>query len=175
MQAVPRKTQLGSVAFGYAAVLAVSALLIVERYLLYVRHPEDVAASGGMYAGGDLLLEIFITGMLLAVTFFLVLVIYKSDPAYTLYSKILFGLSLTAPLSAGLLSIPSVSQGESLLGWACMFRLFASPLLIPGLAISRLFARFPRLKRFLIYALLVETFTLITVVSFFILSAHRRS
>jgi hypothetical protein len=173
MNAASRKTQLGLVTFGYAAVLALSVFLIVARYLQYLRHPEDVAASGGMYAGGDLLLEIFIVGMLLVVTFFLVLVIYKSEPAFTLYSKALFGLSLTAPLSAGLLSIPALGQGESLLGWACMFRLFASPLLIPAIAISLLFARFPRPKRLIIYAFLVEAFSLIAVVGSIVLSANR--
>jgi len=81
MKGISWKSQLGLVAFACAGVLGLATVLIFERYLQYLNHPEDVAASSGMYAGGDLLLEIFIGGMLLAVTFFLVLVIAKSEPA----------------------------------------------------------------------------------------------
>lgn len=153
------------VAFGYATVLAVSAALIVVRYFEYLTHPADVAAAGGMYAGGDLMLEAFIGGMLLVVTFFLVLVIYKWESAYTIYSKILLGLSLTAPLSVGLLFIPAVSQGSSLLGGACMFRLFASPMIVVGMGMSRVFARFPRAKRLTVYGLLIEVVTMICLMA----------
>ncbi len=153
------------VAFGYASVLAVSAALIVVRYFEYLTHPADVAAAGGMYAGGDLMLEAFIGGMLLVVTFFLVLVIYKWESAYTIYSKILLGLSLTAPLSVGLLFIPAVSQGSSLLGGACMFRLFASPMIVVGMGMSRVFARFPRAKRLTVYGLLIEVVTMICLMA----------
>ena len=149
------------VATGYAAVLAVAAVLIVVRYFQYVNHPADVAAYGGMYAGGDLMLEVFIGGMLMVMTFFLVLVIYKSEPAYTIYSKVLLGLSLTAPLSVGLIAIPAVNQGMNVLGEVCMFRLFASPLVIAGMGMSRLFARFPRAKKLTVYALLIEVLTLV--------------
>ena len=152
--------QLGLVAAGYAGVLAVAAALIVARYVQYVTHPADVAAYGGMYAGGDLMLEAFIGGMLLVMTFFLVLVIYKSERDFTIYSKVLLGLSLTAPLSVGLISIPAVNQGMNVLGEACMFRLFASPMVAFGIGASRLFARFPRPKKLTVYALLIEGLTL---------------
>lgn len=160
------------VAFGYCAVLAAAAVLIVERYFQYVNHPADVAASGGMYAGGDLLLEMFIGGMLLVLTFFLVLVIYKAETAYTIYSKVLLGLSLTAPLSVGLISIPAVNQGMNVLGEVCMFRLFASPLVIAGMGMSRLFARYPRPKRLTVYGLLIEALTFALLVTLLILPVH---
>jgi hypothetical protein len=165
MEWTSRRTQLGLVAFGYAAAVAIAAALIVARYVQYVTHPDDVAAYGGMYAGGDLMLEVFICGMFLVVTFFLALVIYKSEPAYTTYSKILLGVSLTAPLSVGLLFIPAVNQGSTLLGSVCMFRLFASPMVIAGMGMSRLFARFPRPKRLTVYGLLIEGLTLILMVA----------
>jgi hypothetical protein len=164
--------QLGLVAIGYAAVLAVAAVLIVVRYFQYVNHPADVAAYGGMYAGGDLMLEVFIGGMLMVMTFFLVLVIYKSEPDYTIYSKVLLGLSLTAPLSVGLISIPAVNQGMNVLGEVCMFRLFASPMVIAGMGMSRIFARFPRPKRLTVYALLIEVVTLILLLAALILPLH---
>jgi hypothetical protein len=164
--------QLGLVAIGYAAVLAVAAVLIVVRYFQYVNHPADVAAYGGMYAGGDLMLEVFIGGMLMVMTFFLVLVIYKSEPDYTIYSKVLLGLSLTAPLSVGLISIPAVNQGMNVLGEVCMFRLFASPMVIAGMGMSRIFARFPRPQRLTVYALLIEAVTLILLLAAMILPLH---
>jgi hypothetical protein len=55
-----------------------------------------------MYAGGDLLLEIFICFLLLVPTVALVFVIRKSESAYTTYARVLLDLSLTAPISAGL-------------------------------------------------------------------------
>ena len=60
MKSHASRIQLLLVAAGYALVLGVSALLITARYLTYVRNPQDVAAAGGMYAGGDLLLELLI-------------------------------------------------------------------------------------------------------------------
>ena len=160
------------VAFCYAMVLALSAILIVARYLQYVRNPDDVAASGGMWAGGDLMLELFICGMLLVVSFFLVLVIRQSETAYTMYSKVAFALSVSAPVSVGVIAIPAVSEGISLLGYACMFRLFASPLVLLGLGMSRIFARFPRAKRITNYALLTEALTLVLMVLMLFLPVH---
>src|SRR5436305_15121398 len=103
MRAIPRSVQLGVVATSYAAVVGFSAILVIERCLQYARHPADVAASSGMYAFGDLLLEMFIAGALLVPTLLFVLVIRKSEAAYTIYSKVLLVLSLSAPLSFGLL------------------------------------------------------------------------
>jgi hypothetical protein len=96
VRAIPWRVQLGFVAAGYAAVASSAAILIAERYLQYARHPEEVAASSGMYAFGDLLLEMFIAGALLVPTVLLVIVIRKSEPAYTAYSKVLLALSLSA-------------------------------------------------------------------------------
>lgn len=169
---IPWKAQLGLVALGYAAVLGMSAILIIERYLQYVNHPDDVAASGGMWAGGDLMLELFICGMLLVVSFFLVLVIRQSETAYTTYSKVAFALSVTAPVSVGVIAIPAVSEGISLLGYACMFRVFASPLVLLGIGMSRVFARFPRAKRITNYALLIEALTLVLLILLLFLPIH---
>lgn len=164
MLRVPWKIQIGLVAFGYAMALGIAGILIAWRYWQYVTHPADVAASGGMWAGGDLMLELFICGMLMVVTFFLVLVIYKYETAYTNYAKVLLALSATAPVSVGIIAIPAVSQGISLVGWACLFRVFASPVVLVGLAMSRLFARFPKARRLTNYALMVEGFTLVFMV-----------
>ena len=170
-QNVPR-TRLFWVAGAYAAVVALSAALIFERYIAYVRHPDDVAAYSGMWAGGDLLLEVFISGMLLVVSFFLVIAIFKYEAAYTTYSKILVALSLTAPASVGLMAIPAVGQSNSVLGYVCLYRVFASPLVLLGLGMSRLFARFPKPKRMTNYALLIEALTLVFMALMLLLPFH---
>lgn len=162
-QAVPR-SRLLYIAGAYAAVVAVSAALILARYIAYALHPDDVAAYGGMWAGGDLVLEVFIGGMLLVVSFFLVLVIFRYEAAYTTYSRILLAVSLTAPASVGLIVMPAFGQSNSLLGYACLYRVFASPLVLLGLGMSRLFARFPKPKRMINYALLIEVLTLVLIV-----------
>jgi hypothetical protein len=170
MDQAPSRIQLRVVAAAFAAVVLASALLVYERYRFYVNNPDVVTASSGMYAGGDLLLEFFIAGLLLVPTFLLVLVIRSSETAYTRYSQTLLGLSVTAPLCAGLFLIPAINQSNSLLGWFCMFRLFASPMIVIGLAMSRIFAPFRRAQRLSSYALLVEVGTFGSLVALFLLS-----
>lgn len=172
MLRIPWKIQLALVACAYATVSAISAVLIVWRYWQYQTHPADAAQYGGMWAGGDLMLEVFICGMLLAVTFVLVLVIYSHETAYTNYSKFMLALSATAPASIALMAIPAIGQGNSLLGWACMFRAFASPMVLVGLVMNRVFARFPQTKRMTNYALLIEAGTLAFIALMLFLPLH---
>jgi len=176
MRAIPQRVQLGLVAASYAAVVSFSAILVIERYLQYARHPADVAASSGMYAFGDLLLELFIAGALLVPTLLLILVIRKSEAAYTIYSKVLLAISLSAPLSFGLLCIPTVSSGPGLLGFLCLYRLEVSPFTLAAAGFSRGAARFQTPKRLTLFALLAEGLTLVAVVSgfaFSVLGHHR--
>ena len=175
MISISLRAQLRLVAAFYGVVLVTAALLVYARHLQYVNHPADVAAAGGMYAGGDWMLEILIGCMLLVPTFILVLVIRKSEPLYTGYSKIMLGLSLTAPACLGLLTIPAVNQGTMALGMICLDRLLCSPVAIVGFAVSRLLARFPQAKRLTLYALLIEVVTLVLTVALFLFATgtHR--
>jgi len=172
MEPSPSRLQLRLVAAGYAVVAVVSALLIFARYLTYVRNPQDVAAAGGMYAGGDLLLEVFICFLFLVPTVALVFVIRKSESAYTAYAKVLLGLSMTAPISAGLLIIPVLNQWYW--GDACIFRLFAIPLVVVLLIFSWWLTRFARARRLISYALLIEGLTFVVMIaSLFLFSKGR--
>lgn len=162
MEASPSRLQWRLVSASYAVVVAVSALLIFERYLQYVRNPQDVAASSGMYAGGDLLLEVFICFLFLVPTAALVFVIRKSESCYTAYAKVLLGLSLTAPISVGLLIIPVLNQWYW--GDACIFRLFAIPIVVVVLIFSRWLTRFGRARRLISYALLIEGLTFVAII-----------
>lgn len=172
MQSIPLRIQLYLVAAGYAVVLVVAAMLVYARHLLYLNHAAEAAAAGGMYAGGDVMLEIMIGCMLLVPTFVLALVVRNSEPLSTGYSRALLVLSLTAPLSLASLSIPAVSQGSMLLGWISLDRLLCSPVVIIGLMVSRLLARFDRAKRLSLYALLIEILTLVLMVALFLFAAE---
>jgi hypothetical protein len=172
MKSIPLRIQLYLVAAGYAVVLVTAALLVYARHLLYVNHAAEAAAAGGMYAGGDWILELMIGGMFLVPTFVLALVVRKSEPLYTGYSKVMLGLSLTAPISLAVLSIPAVGQGTMPLGWICLDRLLCSPVVIMGLLVSRLLARFDRAKRLTLYALLIEVLTLVLMVALFLYTAR---
>jgi hypothetical protein len=163
MQTSRSQLQLRFVVASYGVVIAVSALLICERYLQYVRNPQDVAASSGMYAGGDLLLELFIGFLFLVPTTALVFVIRKSESWYTTYAKALLGLSATAPISAGLLVTPVLNQWYW--GDACIFRLFAIPMVIPILILSWWLTRFARARRLISYALLIEGLTFVLIIA----------
>ena len=156
---IPWRTQLTLVAAGYAAVVAVSAFLIFDRIRQYATHAADVAASGGMWAGGDLILEIFICFLLLVPTIALMLVIAKSESASTTFAKVLLGFSLTAPLSVASMFIPALNKSFTVFGAACDFRLFAMPMVVIFLIFSRWWARFARVRRLISYALLIEVLT----------------
>lgn len=163
---VSLRTKLRWVAAAYGVVLAISVCLVAGRYLQYRWHAQDADLYGGMWAGGDMMLGAFIFCMFLVPTFFLVLVIRDSEALYTGYAKVLLGLGLSAPLSLGLISIPEVNQGQSLLGWVFFWRILGSPFVFFGLAGSRLLARFPRAKRLCSYAVLIEGLTLAAMVVF---------
>jgi hypothetical protein len=169
---IPLRVKLGMVAASYALVLATAIVLVYVRHLQYVNHPQEVVASSGMYAFGDWMLEIFIGCMLLVPTFLLMLTIRKSENLYTGYSKILLGVSLTAPICLGVFSIPAVNQGTMILGEICVDRLFGSPIVIVGLLVSRLLARFDRAKRLTLYALLIEVLTLVLMATLFLFAAR---
>jgi hypothetical protein len=156
------RLQVRLVAASYAAVAGVSALLIFWRYLQYVRNPQDAAASSGMWAGGDLALELIICFLFLVPTAVLVFVIRKSEPAYTAYAKMLLGLSLTGPMSLAFMAVPFLNQWYW--GDAVVFRLFAMPIVFFVLILSWLLTRFPRARRLIFYALLVEGLTFVVVI-----------
>lgn len=173
MEPHPSRLQWSLVAASYAAVVIVSALLIFARYLLYVRNPQDVAAAGGMYAGGDLMLELIICVLFLLPTAILVFVIRKSESYYTTYAKLLLGLSLTAPLSVGLLLAPFFNQWYW--GDLCIFRLFAIPIVVFVLIVSWCLTGFARARRLITYALLTEGLTfVISIASLFLFANTHR-
>jgi len=154
------RLQLILVTAAYVCVLAFSSVLVVLRYLQYIIHPNDVAAAGGMYAFGDVMLALFIACMVLVPTSWLAFVLRKSEDLYTMYSKVAFGVSVTSPLSLGVMSIPAVGQSNMLLGYVCMYRVMCAPVVLVGMAMSRALARFPRAKRMTSCAVAIELLTL---------------
>jgi hypothetical protein len=157
------RTKMGLVVAGYAAVLALAALWIIQRYLAEKRDPADF--SGGMAAGGDWFLELIIIGMLLVPTFFLVLFIRNSEAAYTKFAKILLGFALSAPASLALMAIPAIGQTNqlpgSLFGSVCLYRVFSFPMTVVGLVGCCVLAKFKRPRRLILYSLVVEIMTFV--------------
>jgi hypothetical protein len=149
----------------YAAVSAVAAALLYGRHLQELRYPAE--ASGGMWAAGDAMLWIFIICLFIVPTVFLVWIIAKFETIYKTYSQLLLGLSLTAPvcLSSLYLGGNYLTDGVKNL---CLDRLFWSPLMLSGIGVSRLAARFDRAKKLVSYALLIEGLTFAAAVALFI-------
>ena len=171
-QTTPRqlsRVQVGIVLSGYAAVLLLSATLVFWRHLQYVMHANDVDASGGMWAFGDLLLGLFIAGLFLVPTLLLAFFIRNSEPAFTRYSQAFLVFSVTAPISIGAMAVPAIGQSGSgvlgMLGWLSLGRVSASPVVVTGLVCSLLLARFKRAKRLIVYAVLIEVGTLVLMVA----------
>lgn len=160
MSAPVSRVHLSVVAVGYVAVLLVSVGLVYMRHLQYIKHAPDVDASGGMWAFGDLMLELFIAGLFLIPTLLLAFFIRQSETAYTRYSRVLLGIAFTAPICIGAMAIPAIGRSGSgvlgMIGWFSLGRISASPVFLVGLVLSRLLARFKRAKRLIVYGLLVE-------------------
>jgi hypothetical protein len=171
MRPISLRVQLMLVTASYVVVLAISGAMIFTRYMLYVNHAAEAAAAGGMYGFGDLMLEIIIGMMLLVPTLFLAVVIRNEERLYTGYSKVLLGLSLTAPICAGVLAIPAVSQSPMMLGEICLDRLLCTPVAVVGFAVSRIVARFDRAKRLTSYALGIEVLTIVVIIGTMVLAA----
>ncbi len=169
MKAISLRTQLGLVGAGYAGVLVVATGLVFARYMQYALHPQDAAAYGTMWGFGDWLLALFIGFMLLVPTFVLALLVRQQESVYTRYANVMLGLSLTLPISVGLMAIPAVGQGNTMLGEISMYRLLCSPVVIIALIFSRLLAGFGRAKRLTLYALLIEAGTLGVVVALMVI------
>jgi len=156
------------VGVAYAAVLVVAAAALYLRHLVELQDP--VAASGGMAAFGDTILYLFIGCLFLIPTAFLIWTIADSEGLYTAYSRFLFGLSLSAPVCLSVLVFGGnyVAQSSGWLGWLCLYRVLESPIVLVGMGISRLAARFARSKRLASYALLIEGLTVALAVAAFI-------
>ncbi|MFZ0038314.1 MAG: hypothetical protein WAK91_12880 [Candidatus Acidiferrales bacterium] len=157
MKSISWRVQLGIVAVGYATALVISAALLYVRHLQELKYPAE--ASGGMWAAGDAMLWIFIAGLFAIPSAFLIWVIAKFESIYKTYSQLLFGLSLSAPVCLGVVTLGNSYLAESVSS-LCLYRLFWSPLILLGMGVSRLAARFDRAKRLISYALLVEGLTL---------------
>ena len=165
MHEIPWRVRIGLIVAGYAGALALSAMWIIRRYLAGLRDPDMF--SGGMGAGGDWFLELFIVGLFLVPTFFLVLLIRNSEVAYTKFAKIMLGFGLTAPVSVGLMAIPAIGQGNTLMGSLALYRIFAFPMSWFGLIAFCVMAKFKRPRRLILYSLFIEfgTFAFMLVMS----------
>jgi len=161
--AIPRRVKVGVIVAGYAGVVLVAAALIVRRYL--AEQLDPITFSGGMAAGGDWFLELFLVGLLLIPTSLLALLIRDSEAASTKFAKVLLGVGLSAPLCVGLMAIPAIGQGKnffaSMLGWVCLYRVFAFPMTFFGLIGLCVLAKFKRPRRLILCSLLVEITTFI--------------
>jgi len=139
----------------------VSAIWITMRYLAELRDPDMF--NSGMAAGGDWFLELIIVAMLLVPTFLLALFIRNSEEAYTKFAKILFWFGVSAPVSIALMVVPAVGESKnffaSLLGYACLYRVFAFPMTLFGLIGCCVLAKFKRARRMIFYSAIVEIVT----------------
>ncbi len=159
VQATLSRTQLTLVGASYGAVALLSVALVYWRYLQY-SFATEADKQSAMWGFGDWMLEFMILGLFLVPTFVLLLVIAKSEPASILYSKIVLAFSLTLPLSLGLMLIPAIAKGW-MPGIILMYRVLGAPVVLVGIALSRVMVRYPRAKRLTSYALLVELGTMV--------------
>ena len=130
------------------------AALLGWRWVQY-SYATEADKQSAMWGFGDWMLEVMILGLFLVPTFFLLLVIARSEPASILYSKVLLAFSLTLPLSVGMLAVPAIAQGW-MPGIIFMYRLLGAPVVLVGIILSRVMLRFPRAKRLASYAAAVE-------------------
>jgi hypothetical protein len=154
---------------GYAVILAFAGAEFYERYLYEISHREEVIAESGMFAGGDMILAIFVVLLLMIPSLFLIRIGAKFEAPYTTYSKLLLFVGLSAPACLALLYFGS-QRLPATFAVFCFERLFWSPFILAIIAMSRLVARFDRAKQFTSYALLLEAATLCTSIGLIWLS-----
>ena len=164
--AISRQLQGWIIAAAYAAVVSFAAVAYFARHLQELRYPAE--SSGGMWAAGDMMLDIFVFGLFMVPTFFLLRYMAQSETAFASYSKLLLAAILTAPLCAGLLLVPRLPLQVRAL---CLDRLFYSPGVLIVLAMSRITGRQLRTKRLISSALVIEVLTLVAAIATFIATA----
>jgi hypothetical protein len=144
---------------GYAVVSAYGAWELYERHVWEAAHPAEVSAASGMYAGGDMILDLWIVFLLMIPTIFLVRVISRFEAPAAVYSKILFLISLSAPLCFGI-SLLGEKHVPANLIVSCLVRLLWSPLFLVLMFFSRIVSKFQNARRLTTYALLSEGVTI---------------
>jgi len=154
---------------GYAIVSTYAAWQLYERHAWEAAHAADVTAASGMYAGGDMLLDLWLAFLLMIPTIFLVRVISRFEAPAAAYSKILFLVSLSAPLCLGI-SLLGESRVPASLVVSCLERLLWSPFFLGLMFFSRIVAKFQNAKRLTSYALLSEGATICASFALFVLS-----
>ena len=167
VKAIPERVQLYCIAFVYASILTFWALITFQRQLVELQDPAAANASSGMWAFGDALVSVGTGFLLLVPTFFLLRVMARHESAYSTYSKVALVITLTAPLALTLLASGRLPHAGFLEN-NTLLRLLYSPFVIIILAMSRLLARFDTPKRLLMYALSVESLTLLLTIAMFL-------
>jgi len=157
-----QRTKLRLIAAAYAGVVAFSGLLIFWRIVQYKLHPDDADQYGGMWAGGDLMLAVFIAGMLLVTTFFLIAVLRNDEAGYNTYSKALTGVALSLPLCIALSFLP---VGPWWLGTVSISRMVAMPLALILYLVSWVATSFRAARRRIAIAALIEVGTIVVSVA----------
>jgi len=133
-----------------------------QRYLYSLREPID--SAGGMAAFGDEMLTLFVFVLLMVPTFFLLRLMAQSDGIYTVYSKALLAVSVTAPISVGVLA---AFHRSLLVQDVCGERLWRSPCVFVVMVMSRVLGRRTAKKKLITWALLIEGGTLIAAFAVF--------
>ena len=164
---ISKRLQMQLIAFVYATLSLYAVYQWHLRHLAELQNPID--ASGGMWAFGDEILNLFLFCLFLVPTFFLLRFMAQEDRVFVVYCKLALVVTLTAPLFTAMLMIfhPLPRMAEDL----CVMRLWRSPMVLIILALSRILGRHHRLKRLLSYSLAVEFVTLVGTVAMFIFSS----
>jgi hypothetical protein len=161
--AISWRARMGFVALCFAGVFAMSAMLIIRRYL--AEQSDPATFNSGMAAGGDWFLELFLVALFLIPTFILALMIRDSETSYTKFAWILLGFGLSAPASMGILAIPAFGQTNSWIGSLALYRIFAFPMSLFGLAGFCVLAKFKHPRRLILYSLIIEVVTFILLLT----------
>jgi len=168
--------RLGWIGAGYLAAIAAAMAAVRARY--WFVNPTDVTPMSGMFAAGDLILFVWVFGMIALIpTYFLLRVTSEHFPRAL--APALLALSITGPpcwwiMAAGLSKTGSETL-NAILGLSIVFfigpRAVAGPVVLAVLAFALLLARDPRSRKLLAIGLMVEA-TPLALVAIHLLRAH---
>jgi hypothetical protein len=155
VQAISTRQQLVLIGLGYAATGGISAALLYERHLQYLAN-DPAYTSSAMWGVGDTLLALFVFGLLMVPSLFLLRLAGRLERVCSLYARLVFAVSTTAPVCLAALCI-LFPRSQNAVHEFCVARiLIAAPLVVVVMAASRLFARYAAAKRLMSRALLIE-------------------
>jgi hypothetical protein len=171
-----RTVKMGFIVGGYFSAFAAACLAVYINELMI---PASVSqSSGGMVAGGDFILFLFVFFFLsLAPTGLALYWLRSNDRFWNIFSILSLALAATGPLAEAVLTVTEKLQLYQQPFWALvsflsLLRVFGTAVFAGGFIIAAILTRQKRARRFLLISAGIEIAVFLYVAAHFIFSSR---